>query len=285
MQEVSKRISKERLQKMDAEDKARKDREEAHNTLEAFMYAARDFLENKIVLIVTTPEQRSVFQTEIESTSGWLSENGESATNEAFTEKLSAIKAFHTPINYRKIEHEGRKLLIKKARETLDEVRAWHELALQNMTKIIDANALISLNTTSDVDPEEVLYKDTELVSLNENLAEMESWLESTISDQEKLDASLEPILTMKSVQEKIKVIFDAHGLLLRRRPAYKKLKKKVVSTSASATSTTATSDVLPTDIGESDPLVEDEVTKDDSLNEADKIESDEETDAKREEL
>ena len=75
---------------MDRFDKIRVAREEALNSLEAYIYRSRDFLEDEIFLKVSSVDEQESFKKGLEAVSIWLS-SSDSATVEDFVSKLSEL--------------------------------------------------------------------------------------------------------------------------------------------------------------------------------------------------
>lgn len=75
---------------MDSLDKIRVAREEALNSLEAYIYRSRDFLEDEIFLKVSSVDEQKSFKMGLEAVSVWLS-SSDSATVEDFISKLSEL--------------------------------------------------------------------------------------------------------------------------------------------------------------------------------------------------
>jgi len=78
------------MRAMDKLDRDRAAREEAHNALEAYIYRARDFLEDDIFRRVASVDERNLFKLKIEEISEWLF-SSESATLEEFRQKLAEL--------------------------------------------------------------------------------------------------------------------------------------------------------------------------------------------------
>lgn len=72
---------------MDKLDQNRAAREEALNSLEAYIYRSRDFLEDNIFQRVSSVDERNSFKEKLESVSEWLF-SSDSATLEDFRSKL-----------------------------------------------------------------------------------------------------------------------------------------------------------------------------------------------------
>lgn len=77
---------------MDNSDLQRRTREEARNNLESFVYRVRDFLQNEVVLQVSTESQRAELSSKLSETSDWLYEEGEEAQTVEFKTRLNNLK-------------------------------------------------------------------------------------------------------------------------------------------------------------------------------------------------
>lgn len=75
---------------MDKLDQTRAAREEALNSLEAYIYSSRDFLEDAVFQKVSSVDERTLFQEKLEATSEWLF-SSDSATLEDFKSKLTEL--------------------------------------------------------------------------------------------------------------------------------------------------------------------------------------------------
>lgn len=82
---------------MDKLDRDRAAREEALNSLEAYIYRSRDFLEDPIFEKVSSADEQKLFKKRLEAASEWLY-SSDSATLEDFKLKLSELTYFLSPI-------------------------------------------------------------------------------------------------------------------------------------------------------------------------------------------
>jgi len=246
MSESLKKVSLERLAKMDKDDQFKRQREQSYNSLEAFVYKARDFLELNSVQSISNPIQRAALASLIEVDIDWLAANSDSAVKEEIDAKLAAITDLHSPLKYRLSEMEGRKDLVSSARKTLDEIRAWYESAVQNHTATVEKNA--ASNSTDPLDQEQSMFTLTELEGLASSLVTMETWLDTTVTEQEALSGDVDPILTKRSVHDAIKIVYALYTDLLKRKPILRKAKKMKASTTINLNSTESTSTTIASD-------------------------------------
>jgi len=78
---------------MDKLDRDRAAREEALNSLEAYIYRSRDFLEDELFGKVSSDEERKLLKEKLEAASEWLF-SSESAAYEDFKAKLAELTYF-----------------------------------------------------------------------------------------------------------------------------------------------------------------------------------------------
>src|SRR5437762_6328375 len=78
---------------MDKLDQTRAAREEALNSLEAYIYRSRDFLEDPIFRTVSSDDERISFTEKLEAATEWLF-SSDSASLEDFKSKLAELMCF-----------------------------------------------------------------------------------------------------------------------------------------------------------------------------------------------
>jgi hypoxia up-regulated 1 len=83
-------LSNDRLVSLDKLDQNRAAREEALNTLEAYIYKSRDFLEDSVFQKVSSEDERTSLKGKIEAASEWLF-SSDSATFEDFKSRLAEL--------------------------------------------------------------------------------------------------------------------------------------------------------------------------------------------------
>ncbi|GKU14826.1 unnamed protein product [Fusarium langsethiae] len=114
--------SKDRLKSFAASDKARLQREEALNQLEAFTYKIRDLLEGDAFIEASSEKERAKLANLSSETSDWLYADGAEATKEVLKSKLKVLKDLVAPIQKRVEESEKRPELITSLKESLERV-------------------------------------------------------------------------------------------------------------------------------------------------------------------
>ncbi|RKK14294.1 hypothetical protein BFJ66_g7788 [Fusarium oxysporum f. sp. cepae] len=121
--EISK--SKDRLKAFAASDKARLQREEALNQLEAFTYKIRDLLEGDAFIATSTEKERTKLAELASETSDWLYADGAEASKDVLKSKLKVLKDLVTPIQKRVEETEKRPEYLNALKQTLENTQGF----------------------------------------------------------------------------------------------------------------------------------------------------------------
>ncbi|EGU77261.1 hypoxia up-regulated 1 [Fusarium oxysporum f. sp. conglutinans race 2 54008] len=121
--EISK--SKDRLKAFAASDKARLQREEALNQLEAFTYKIRDLLEGDAFIAASTEKERTKLAELASETSDWLYADGAEASKDVLKSKLKVLKDLVTPIQKRVEETEKRPEYLTALKQTLENTQGF----------------------------------------------------------------------------------------------------------------------------------------------------------------
>ena len=111
---------RQRLNQFDSSDRNTVLRAEALNTLEAFTYKARDYLEDKDFVAFSTSKVRSELEKQLSETSEWLYGDGVDAKLQDFKEKLKTLRAIVDPVLTRKQEAGKREQAIKSLKDSLE---------------------------------------------------------------------------------------------------------------------------------------------------------------------
>ncbi|KAL2179729.1 Hsp70 protein-domain-containing protein [Thermothelomyces heterothallicus CBS 202.75] len=110
---------KDRLKAFEASDRARRQREEALNKLEAYTYKVRDLLEKEDFISHSTPEERATLEKKNSDASEWLYEGGAEATKEELRSRLKDLQAIVDPVQKRIDEAAKRPELVKGLQDAL----------------------------------------------------------------------------------------------------------------------------------------------------------------------
>ncbi|KAJ6784108.1 hypothetical protein PWT90_08586 [Aphanocladium album] len=226
--------SKDRLKAFTASDKARIQREEALNKLEAFTYKIRDFLENDDFVAMSTEKERAILSEKASEASDWLYEDGTTAAKDELKAKLKALQELVDPIQKRVKESTARPAAIKKLKEVLSQTDNFLESTRKQIEEheeyLASSSAASSSTTTSsaaaesstgdfdgleDEDATEVkeeveeekpaaaippLYTREDLTEVEKINTETREWLKEMEAKQDKLGATEDPVLLSSDI-------------------------------------------------------------------------------------
>ncbi|TQV95224.1 Hsp70 family chaperone [Cordyceps javanica] len=221
--------SRDRLKAFAASDKARIQREEALNKLEAFTYKVRDLLENEDFIAKSTEKERTTLSEKASEASDWLYEDGTTAAKEEFKAKLKSLQELADPIQKRVQESTARPSAVKQLKELLDQTDSFLEGIYKQIDEheeyLVSSSAASSSTSTSsapaesptgefdgleDEDatkPKEAveeklppaaippLYKREDLSEVEKLNTETKEWLKEMEAKQDKLGATEDPVL------------------------------------------------------------------------------------------
>ncbi|KAL4659746.1 heat shock 70 kDa protein 4-like [Arapaima gigas] len=188
--------------KMIMQDKLEKERNDAKNCVEEYVYEMRDKLHGSLEKFVSD-EERDAFSLKLEDTENWLYEDGEDQQKQVYIDKLSELKVmlpsclFNStlglPIQDRYIESVER----QKAFEDLGR-------QIQQYMKVVEAFKMKD-EKYDHLDEEEINKVDK---MVNESMI----WMNNKINQQNKQSLTVEPVVKYKEIQSKTKVrMFSSH--------------------------------------------------------------------------
>ena len=219
--------AKDRLKAFAASDKARLQREEALNQLEAYTYKVRDLLDDEVFIASSSDTERTKLSEKASEISEWLDEHGSDSVKKTLQSKLKELQALTDPITKRKQESEKRPESLGKLKETLTQTFKF----VESMRKQIDDYEAFQASSSAaseasgsekadgefdgleddaaeatkdeDKGPAPPMYKREDLNELDEVSKSAEDWLKDLESKQEKLAANADPVLIVKDLDAK----------------------------------------------------------------------------------
>ncbi|KAI1039287.1 hypothetical protein LB505_007417 [Fusarium chuoi] len=211
--EVSK--SKDRLKAFATSDKARLQREEALNQLEAFTYKIRDLLEGDAFIAASTEKERRKLTELASETSDWLYADGVEATKDVLKSKLKVLKDLVTPIQKRVEETEKRPEYLTALKQTLEntqgfvdkikgqiaEHESWHKSASES------ASASSSIESSSTEDAQEKATGDFDGLEDEDPAVAEARKMEQVIREK----GPIPPLYTLEDLKE----VIDLHKATL----------------------------------------------------------------------
>ncbi|MBN3302496.1 HSP74 protein, partial [Amia calva] len=176
--------------KMIMQDKLEKERNDAKNCVEEYVYEMRDKLHGALEKFVSEAD-RDTFSLKLEDTENWLYEDGEDQPKQVYIDKLAELKKFGQPIQDRYLEAEER----PKAFEDLGK-------QIQQYMKIVEAYK------TKEEQYEHLDAAEMDKVDKTVNDAMI--WMNSKMNQQNKTSLTLEPVVKVKEIQSKTKELASA---------------------------------------------------------------------------
>ncbi|KAM4620989.1 heat shock 70 kDa protein 4a isoform 1-T1 [Polymixia lowei] len=176
--------------KMIMQDKLEKERNDAKNYVEEYVYDMRDKLHGALEKFVSEAD-RDTFSLKLEDTENWLYEDGEDQQKQVYIDKLAELKQLGQPIQDRYIEAE-------------DRPKAFDELGkqIQLYMKIVEAYKTKE-EQYDHLDELEVMRVDKQV---NEAMV----WMNSKMNQQSKQNLTLEPVVKVREIQAKTKELYSA---------------------------------------------------------------------------
>lgn len=264
--------SKDRLKAFEQSDKARRQREEALNQLEAFTYKVRDLLDSETFIAASTETERNTLEEKSRAASDWLYEDGADASKDELKSKLKELQDIVVPIQTRIEESTERPKLLSGLKEALKqteefvqsikdkiaEAEAWTSSQqassssssssstvtpapsddfadLEDDTPVTSAKASKMEDVLKERGPVPPLYTLEDLKDTEDLYAKITAWLKEVEPKQEKLGATDEPVITVKALKEWREKL-DKAGMDLAMRSVKNFDRKKTKSSSSSKT-------------------------------------------------
>uniref|UniRef100_A0A8C2WWR6 Heat shock protein 4a n=1 Tax=Cyclopterus lumpus TaxID=8103 RepID=A0A8C2WWR6_CYCLU len=175
--------------KMIMQDKLEKERNDAKNNVEEYVYDMRDKLHGVLEKFVN--EDRDTFALRLEDTENWLYEDGEDQQKQVYIDRLAELKKMGQPIYERYMEAEERP-------------KAFQELGrlIQMYMKIIEAyKAKDELYDHLD---------ELEVTRVEKEVKDAMIWMNGKMNQQNNQDLTLEPVVKVGEIQAKIKELYSA---------------------------------------------------------------------------
>uniref|UniRef100_A0A672QW40 Heat shock protein 4a n=1 Tax=Sinocyclocheilus grahami TaxID=75366 RepID=A0A672QW40_SINGR len=178
------------LGKMIMQDKLEKERNDAKNYVEEYVYEMRDKLHGVLENFVSEADRDS-FSLKLEDTENWLYEEGEDQQKQVYIDKLVELKKLGEPIQKRYTEAEERP-------KALDELGR----QIQQYTKVVEAyKAKDELYDHLD---------ELEMMKVDKQVNETMTWMNNKMNLQSKQGLSQDPVVKAQEIQAKTKELYSA---------------------------------------------------------------------------
>ncbi|KAL2099348.1 hypothetical protein ACEWY4_005828 [Coilia grayii] len=183
--------------KMIVQDKLEKERNDAKNAVEEYVYELRDKLSGVYERFISEEESRRVGVL-LEDTECWLYEEGEDQPKQVYLDKLLELKRFGEPIEERQREWEERP-------------RAFDELGrkIQVFLKAVEAY--------KQKDERYEHLSAEEMIGVERRVGEAMGWMNSKMNAQSKLSITQDPAIKAADIICKIQELEEACGSVMTR--------------------------------------------------------------------
>ncbi|KAJ7320239.1 hypothetical protein JRQ81_019750 [Phrynocephalus forsythii] len=171
--------------KMIMQDKLEKERNDAKNAVEEYVYYFRDKLFGSYEKFVSEQDRQS-FSTLLSEVEDWLYEEGEDQAKQVYMDKLAELKKFGSPIEIRFQEAEERPKL-------LDEL----EHKAQNYARITEEY--------KNKDEKYIHIDEAEMTKVEKCVHETMQWLNNAINAQAKQSLDKDPVFRVNEIRGKLK--------------------------------------------------------------------------------
>lgn len=174
--------------KMIMQDKLEKERNDAKNNVEEYVYDMRDKLHGILEKFVNEAD-RDLFSLKLEDTENWLYEDGEDQQKQVYIDKLAELKKIGQPIHERYVEAEERP-------------KAFEELGrqIQMYMKIIEAyKAKDELYDHLD---------ELEVTRVDKQVNDAMVWMNSKMNQQNNQDLTVDPVVKVTEIKDKTKELY-----------------------------------------------------------------------------
>ncbi|KFO80071.1 heat shock 70 kDa protein 4L isoform X2 [Cuculus canorus] len=171
--------------KMTMQDKLEKERNDAKNAVEEYVYDFRDKLCGVFEKFITG-EDSNKLTLMLEDTENWLYEDGEDQPKQVYMDKLQELRKFGQPIQERYMEHEERPKVLNELGKKIQLLMKAVE-AYKNKDEKYD-----------HLDP-------AEMEKVEKYINEAMNWLNSKMNAQNKLSLTQDPVVKVAEILAKSK--------------------------------------------------------------------------------
>ncbi|KAF1947417.1 actin-like ATPase domain-containing protein [Clathrospora elynae] len=228
-----------RLAAFDASDKSRRVREEVLNSLEAFTYRSRDYLEDESFIGASTSVVRSTLEKALSAASDWIYSEGAEASEKVLRTKLEELEDIVNPVIYRKTEASKRPNAIKELKDTITHIKEVEQLvdgqiktqsaesskssesvskasaaasaspSTDPMDDLEDADPSASAPAEAEITEVPTIYTESDLKTVQELAVKAQKWIDENEAKQSKLKETDDPAFTVKELQAEKKRLDD----------------------------------------------------------------------------
>lgn len=242
-----------RLAAFDASDKARRVREEVLNSLEAFTYRGRDYLEDESFIGASTAAVRTSIESALSAASDWIYSEGAEATEKVLKAKLKELEDIVNPVLKRKDEAAKRPDAIKELKDTIAHLKEVETLVSEQIkTQSVESSksseavskasaspsASPSADPLADLEGEDAtasapaepeitavatVYTESDLETVQDITIKAQKWLDDAEAKQSQLGATDDPAFTVQEITAEKKKLDDVvMDMMMKKMKAFK---------------------------------------------------------------
>lgn len=176
--------------KMIMQDKLEKERNDAKNNVEEYVYDMRDKLHGLYEKFVSESD-RDALSLKLEDTENWLYEEGEDQSKQVYIDKLAELKKLGMPIQERYAESEERP-------------KAFDELGkqIQQYMKFVEAYKI--------KDEQYDHLEEADVTKVDKLASDAMIWMNSAMNQQSKQSLTADPSVKVKDIKAKTRELFSA---------------------------------------------------------------------------
>lgn len=229
----------------DSSDKARRTREEVLNSLEAFTYRARDYLEDESFIAASIESARTTLEEKLSAASEWIYSEGTEAGEKELKAKLKELEDIVNPVLKRKSEALKRPDAVKEFKDTIahlkevvqlvdSQIKTQSHESSKSSEAVSKASAEAAASPSSSADPLDdleaddsakasasesaaapeitevpTIYDGEDLTKLEELVSSAEKWINENEAKQQKLKETEDPAFAVKDINAEKKRIDD----------------------------------------------------------------------------
>ncbi|QRV96302.1 heat shock protein HSP70 family protein [Ceratobasidium sp. AG-Ba] len=232
-----------RLIQLNKAARTKREREEAYNVLEGFLYRLRRLLsddsEDSPFTEFSTPEERAAIEKEVDEAMEWLDTEGATAEAKALWARRDLIEALEKPIQFRYKEAETGPQALKDLQQAMFAAKLFVSSAQENRTKI---EAFLAAE--NDTEPPAPLppmpeFTDAEIKEVESQMSEIEVYLNDKVDVQKSLPKHVDPVLVTSEMNSKGMKLQGTVQRLQKRKPKVRAVKKSTSSTTTAKTEET----------------------------------------------
>ncbi|XP_045432145.1 hypoxia up-regulated protein 1 isoform X3 [Pipistrellus kuhlii] len=177
--------SAQKLQDLTARDLEKQEREQAANSLEAFIFETQDKLYQPEYQEVSTEEQREEIAGRLGAASAWLEDEGFGAATGMLKEKLAELRKLCQALFFR-----------------VEERKKWPE-RLSALDNLLNHSSMF-LKGARLIPEMDQIFTEVEMTTLERVINETWAWKNATLAEQAKLPATEKPVLLSKDIEAKM---------------------------------------------------------------------------------